>query len=185
MSLCRITVRQRLLLFHEARNQRSGFRFDGSSFLQRHELYIRVKMNQGPTLYQPSFADNEDRLLLQQRTDTGQWGLPGGFLEFEETVQEATRREVFEETGLQLGKLELFGIYSGNNHEKTFPNGDEVAKVQIIFTCKDLSGELVSENEESLSNEFFDLRNLPEDIFNDHKVFFEDYFSNVERPIIK
>jgi ADP-ribose pyrophosphatase YjhB (NUDIX family) len=66
--------------------------------------------------------DKENRLLLQKRTDNGQWGLPGGFMELEETVQDTTRREVFEETGLHLGKLELFGIYSGPDYDKTFSN---------------------------------------------------------------
>ncbi|MBU9720376.1 MULTISPECIES: NUDIX hydrolase [Bacillaceae] len=129
--------------------------------------------------------DEDNRLLLQQRSDTGQWGLPGGFMEFDETVQDTARREVFEETGLYLGKLELFGIYSGKDHEKIFPNGDEVAKVQIIFTCKEFSGELVRENSESIQNDFFKLNELPKELFTDHKQFFNDYFSDIERPVIK
>lgn len=55
--------------------------------------------------------DKENRLLLHQRSDNQSWGLPGGFMELGETVQEAARREVFEETGLHLGNLDLFGIY--------------------------------------------------------------------------
>ena len=48
-------------------------------------------------------------------------------MELGETVQDTARREVFEETGLRLGKLELFGMYSGPDYYKTFPNGDQVS----------------------------------------------------------
>ena len=68
--------------------------------------------------------DNENRILLQKRSDNGEWGIAGGFMELEETIQDTARREVFEETGLQLGRLELFAIYSGPQYDKTFPNGD-------------------------------------------------------------
>jgi 8-oxo-dGTP pyrophosphatase MutT (NUDIX family) len=129
--------------------------------------------------------DKDNRLLLQRRTDNGQWGLPGGFMELEETVQDTARREVFEETGLHLGKLELFGIYSGPDYDKTFSNGDQVSMVQFLFTCKDFKGGLVESNPESLDIQFFPLNELPENLFSDHKVFFIDLFSEQERPIIK
>jgi 8-oxo-dGTP pyrophosphatase MutT (NUDIX family) len=129
--------------------------------------------------------DQENRLLLQLRSDTNTWGLPGGFMELGETVQETAKREVFEETGLELGELHLFGIYSGPDYDKTFSNGDQVSMVQVSFTCHDFTGELIEENEESLSNKFFPLNELPSNLFTDHKVFFDDYFSGNDRPFIK
>lgn len=44
-------------------------------------------------------------------------------------------RDVFEETGLKLGELELFGIYSEPKFDKTFTNGDQVCFNSINFTC--------------------------------------------------
>jgi ADP-ribose pyrophosphatase YjhB (NUDIX family) len=129
--------------------------------------------------------DEGNCLLLQQRTDNRQWGLPGGFMELGEKVQDTARREVFEETGIKLEKLELFGIYSGPEYDKTFSNGDQVSMVQIIFSCKQYKGALVEDNEESLKNRFFDLNNLPENIFAEHRVFLDDLLSNKEQPIIK
>jgi ADP-ribose pyrophosphatase YjhB (NUDIX family) len=131
--------------------------------------------------------DKDNRLLLQRRTDNGQWGLPGGFMELEETVQDTARREVFEETGLHLEKLDLFGVYSGPDYDKTFSNGDQVSMVQFIFTCKDFKGEvdLVESNPESMDIQFFPLNELPKNLFSDHKAFFIDLFSDEERPIIK
>jgi ADP-ribose pyrophosphatase YjhB (NUDIX family) len=128
--------------------------------------------------------DKENRLLLQQRLDNEKWGLPGGFMELGETVQDTARREVFEETGLHLGKLELLGVYSGSKYDKTFSNGDQVSMVQFIFTCKEYEGELIKQNAESMHNAFFALDELPDNLFPDHKVFFDDLIFNKERPIL-
>ena len=46
--------------------------------------------------------DPRGRLLLQQRSDGGQWGLPGGSVEIGESLREAVIREVGEETGLRV-----------------------------------------------------------------------------------
>ncbi|WP_084243695.1 NUDIX hydrolase [Planomicrobium okeanokoites] len=127
--------------------------------------------------------DAANRLLLQQRSDTGEWGLPGGFMELDESVQDTARREVFEETGLQLKELEFFGIYSGPKYDKTFQNGDQVAMVQILFTCRNYEGQLVEQNEESLSNKFYSLTELPDNLFQDHKDFFKDLLSLEQIPV--
>lgn len=72
--------------------------------------------------------DRENRILLQKRTDNGYWGHPGGFMELGETIQDTARREVFEETGLELGKLEFFDIHSGLNTKEHF-------QMAIKFPC--------------------------------------------------
>ncbi|WP_298828848.1 NUDIX hydrolase [uncultured Planococcus sp.] len=129
--------------------------------------------------------DGENRLLLQQRSDTGEWGLPGGFMEMGERVQETANREVYEETGLRMQELELFGIYSGSDYDKTFSNGDQVSMVQVLFNCRQYEGQLVEQNDESLNNKFYDLTELPENLFPDHRTFFEDLMSGQQLPILK
>lgn len=129
--------------------------------------------------------DKENRILLQQRFDNGQWGIPGGFMELGENIQETARREVYEETGINLGELNLVGIYSGPDYDKIFPNGDQVSFVQIFFTCKQYNGHLIQHNEESLNNKFFNLNELPSNIFGDHKMIFKDLLSKQKLPIIK
>ncbi|KKI91319.1 hypothetical protein WQ54_15350 [Bacillus sp. SA1-12] len=128
--------------------------------------------------------DKENRVLMQKRTDNGQWGFPGGFMELGESVQDTARREVYEETGLHLGKLELFGIYSGPEYDKTFSNGDQVSLVLISFICRQFKGELVESNEESMQNKFFSLEELPKNIFTEHKMLVNDLLSKKQIPII-
>jgi ADP-ribose pyrophosphatase YjhB (NUDIX family) len=129
--------------------------------------------------------DHNNHLLLQKRSDNGQWGAPGGFMELGETVQDTARREVFEETGLKLGKLELFGIYSGPDFDKTFQNGDQVSMVKHLFTCHEFTGDLLTSNSESICNQFFPLDQLPANLFSDHKLILNDFLSGKEKIIIK
>ncbi|MBB3132263.1 8-oxo-dGTP pyrophosphatase MutT (NUDIX family) [Paenibacillus rhizosphaerae] len=128
--------------------------------------------------------DIKNRVLMQKRSDTGQWGFPGGFMDLGESVQDTARREVYEETGLKLDVLELFGIYSGPQYDKTFSNGDQVSLVLISFICKQYSGELVESNEESIQNKFYSLKELPENIFTEHKMLIDDLLSKKQLPII-
>jgi ADP-ribose pyrophosphatase YjhB (NUDIX family) len=52
-------------------------------------------------------VDQQGRILLQRRADSGNWSLPGGVMELGETMGHAVVREVREETGLDV---ELTGI---------------------------------------------------------------------------
>jgi 8-oxo-dGTP diphosphatase len=59
--------------------------------------------------------DPEGRVLLIRRKRPpfeGQFALPGGFVDVGETVEEACRRELLEETGVKAGKLQLVGVFS-------------------------------------------------------------------------
>ena len=77
--------------------------------------------------------DAEGRILLQKRMNNDTWGIPGGIMEIGETFVETVKREVFEETNLILDELSLFGLYSGKSGFASYPNGDKVYSVQIIF----------------------------------------------------
>ncbi|MEZ5815836.1 MAG: NUDIX hydrolase [Hyphomicrobiaceae bacterium] len=71
--------------------------------------------------------DPEDRILLIRRGHEpfrGQHALPGGFVEVGETVEDACRRELMEETGVKLGKLTLVGVFSDPSRD---PRGHTVA----------------------------------------------------------
>ena len=69
--------------------------------------------------------NSDGELLLQNRADGSGWGLIGGFIELGESLEAAARREVHEETGLTVGKLELFGVFEDVGLLYTYPNGDE------------------------------------------------------------
>ena len=103
-----------------------------------------------------------DMLLLQRRRDNGLWALHGGMIEIGETFEDAARRELREETGLTAGRLELCGLASGPDRIYTYPNGDRVYAVGVVYLCREFSGELRAQPEEVTRLEWFDVDALPE-----------------------
>ena len=108
--------------------------------------------------------DPQGRILLQKRADNHCWGYAGGSVELEEPVEDAARRELLEETGLTALDLELFGIFSGPDYSYTYPNGDQVSNVDIVFLCRSYTGTLRCQPEEVEALRFFPAQEIPENI---------------------
>ena len=108
--------------------------------------------------------DKDGRILLQLRSDNHCWGYAGGSVELDEKVEDAAKRELFEETGLIANSLELFGVFSGIDTHYVYPNGDEVSNVDIVYICKDYSGELRCQEGEVDDLIFFEIDRIPNNI---------------------
>ena len=108
--------------------------------------------------------NGEGKILLQKRKDNHCWGYAGGSVELDENVEDAAKRELFEETGLVANSIELFGVFSGKEMHYIYPNGDEVSNIDIVYICKDFSGELKMQETEVEELKFFDVGHLPDQI---------------------
>ena len=107
--------------------------------------------------------DDQNRLLLLKRSDSGCWGPPGGATEPGEVVEDAACRETFEETGMQVGKMVLFGVFSGPELYYKYPNGDEVYNITIVYLSRDASGE-IQLNGEHTEWRWFNAEKIPDDL---------------------
>lgn len=72
--------------------------------------------------------NENEQILLQERTDRNMWGLPGGCQDLGEDLRVTAIREAFEETGIKLDPNELILIdtLSGESRKNSYPNCDIV-----------------------------------------------------------
>lgn len=106
--------------------------------------------------------NEKGELLLQKRSD-GIWGVPGGVMEIGESTEETGRREVLEETGIEIGKLELVGVFSGKQYFVKLPNGDEFYPITIAYVSKEITGGVLkADGQETIEAKFFTINELPE-----------------------
>ena len=106
------------------------------------------------------FNDKRE-LLLNLRTDTNTWGIPGGSMELYETIEETAVRELKEETGICAEELELVTVLSGKDYYFEYPNGDKMCTVIVLFKVQKFTGTLKGPDNESKALKFFPLTNLP------------------------
>jgi ADP-ribose pyrophosphatase YjhB (NUDIX family) len=83
-------------------------------------------------------TDDNDRVLVIQRRDNGAWQLPGGVLELGEGPDAGVRREVREETGVDVEPQRLTGVYKNMS----------LGVVALVFRARVISG-TPAETEES------------------------------------
>jgi len=120
-------------------------------------------------------VDERGDVLLQLRTDLGRWGLPSGSVELEETAGQALRREVHEETGLDVLEAEPMALYSGPSQRFRYPNGDEIQGFSIAFVVRKWNGTPRPDGEEASQVRFWPLDALPEDMVEIHRNTLADY----------
>lgn len=110
-------------------------------------------------------------VLLVQRAlepERLRWALPAGFQESDETPAEAARREIFEETGLEVEVGELFDLVF-------VPARLHRALNLAVFVCRPVGGRLAP-GPELLAATWFDLDRLPDDIAFDNRARILDPF---------
>lgn len=124
-------------------------------------------------------VDDQERMLLQQRTSPkGVWGLPGGLMELGESTEQVAKREVYEETGLQVDQLQLLNIYSGEDQFSIAENGDEFFVVTTVYYTFHYRGALNIDPDESLQFQFIHPDNLPENMVGSHRRMIYEYLDH-------
>ena len=105
--------------------------------------------------------NKENELLLQLRSDTNDWGIPGGGMELGDSFEDTAKKELYAETGLITNHLEILGVASGKEFYYKFPHGDEIYNATVIFKAGEISGNM-KKDVESLELSYFSLDSLPD-----------------------
>ena len=110
-------------------------------------------------------------LLIQRGREPfkNKWALPGGFIEMDETLETACKRELLEETGLVVEKMTQFKTYDAINRDPRHRT------ISVVFSAEIDKKQLVNGGDDASGAGWFQVSDLPELAF-DHKQIITDFF---------
>jgi len=111
-------------------------------------------------------------VLIQRKNPPLGWALPGGFVDYGESLEQAAQREAMEETGLDVRDLNQFRAYSAPDRDP------RQHTISFVFTAEGL-GTLVS-GDDAADARWFELNALPESLCFDHGKIISDYLSKTK-----
>jgi 8-oxo-dGTP diphosphatase len=124
-------------------------------------------VNRGVSIDAVIIKDN--KVLLIQRgvePNKGLWGIPGGYVSWNESAEGTVKREVKEETNLDVKRVRLVGVYSS-------PDRHPKQVINIVYLVDVNDGEL-KHGDDALGAEWTPLDKLPEKMALDHKQSIQD-----------
>ncbi|MCZ2122539.1 MAG: NUDIX domain-containing protein [Anaerolineales bacterium] len=115
----------------------------------------------------------DNHVTLVRQTYLRGWFMPGGGLKRGETLEQAARREAFEETGAELGELTLLGAYTNFAEWRTDHN--------LVFVCHDFK--IIGKPDKEIAElKSFPLKALPPDLWPGHVRRLEEYQAGKASP---
>lgn len=124
-----------------------------------------------PVLTTDGILLEKGRVLLTKRNTPpffGFWTLPGGHVDYGETVEKAVKREMKEELGTSVKIKKLFGVYSDPKRDPRYHT------TSVVYLLEKIKGE-IRINEESSEFKYFSFKNLPKKIGFDHRKILNDF----------
>jgi 8-oxo-dGTP diphosphatase len=120
-------------------------------------------------------------VLVRRKNAPLGWALPGGFVDYGETVENAAVREAKEETNLDVRIQYLLGVYSDPARDK------RMHTISTVFVATALNGQEIMGGDDASAAVFFHLDELPQDIAFDHRKIIDDflhiqYFDHYSQP---
>jgi len=109
-------------------------------------------------------------VLIERKNPPHGWAIPGGFVDYGETVEAAAVREAREETGLDVRITRLLGVYSDPFRD---PRHHTISTVFVASS----TGQPVADDDASDAG-VFTMDNLPDNIVFDHREILADYFKS-------
>ena len=110
-------------------------------------------------------------LLIQRGREPfkDKWALPGGFIEMDETLEAACKRELEEETGLLVTKMTQFKTYDAINRDPRHRT------ISVVYAAKLGEKKKVIGSDDAAKADWFSIEDLPELAF-DHNIILKEFF---------
>jgi ADP-ribose pyrophosphatase YjhB (NUDIX family) len=131
-----------------------------------------------------AIIEDKGRVLLDRRADAPFWGLIGGHLEDDESLLEGLRREVREETGLQIRSASLFGTFSDPSRRVHYADGRIYPVLSVAYLVQVDDPSNLQRSDESSELSFFPKDRLPRDIIATQLPIIERYLSGETPPFL-
>ncbi len=109
-------------------------------------------------------------VLIKRKNPPHGWAIPGGFVDYGESLEDAATREAREETSLDINLLRQFHTYSDPDRDPRFHT------ITTVYIASGKGTPLASDDAASLG--VFNRENLPEPIAFDHGRILDDYFNS-------
>ena len=138
---------------------------------------IRKHLGHDPMLIPHAVAivfNEHNEALIEVRQDDGYLDFPGGAIDIAEELEDALKRELFEETSLIADEIELFKIYSGELTRYKYMNGDVIYGVDIFYIVKKYHGQLKTQENEVKELKFMKLEDINRPVSSRNKQVVQD-----------
>jgi len=109
-------------------------------------------------------------VLIKRNNPPEGWAIPGGYVDYGESLEVCAAREAKEETSLEVEIVRQFHTYSDPSRDERQHN------ITTVFIARTKGGILRADSD-AKEAELFDKNNLPENIVFDHRKILEDYFN--------
>lgn len=109
-------------------------------------------------------------ILIHRKNEPRLWALPGGFVDYGETLEDAAVREAKEETSLVVNDLRQFRAYSGPERDERFHT------VSMVFIAKGHGVPKAADDADDIG--VFTRESLPPALAFDHATILRDYFAS-------
>lgn len=118
--------------------------------------------------------DDQKIIMIKRKNPPFGWALPGGFVDYGESLEQAAVREAQEETSLKVELLFQLGAYSDPKRDPRFHT------ITVVFVARPVEG-IPKPADDAKELGMFDRKSLPKEIAFDHARILNDYFTKCAR----
>ena len=134
---------------------------------------VKAYSNPFPTVDALIYEPDKGIVLIDRKFEPFGWALPGGFVDYGETVEAAAVREAFEETGLRVTLQGLLGVYSDPSRDP------RVHTITTVFEARAENYSTLTGGDDAKDARFFPLDKLPANIMFGHDEIIADFMARL------